>query len=444
FKKGQKDTLWAVAGYYKGVQNIVLVPTESEKKEHQIVSLEPVRGFKFSVFQEQEKNEIYICGFRGNPTFGFDYYRFQNNKQNLKASFFTGEANDKVKNIKLSVKKVQIDASQSLWLATDKGLIWLNPATLQWASCDKYGGKAISQILDIVAWGTDKFIVSTVSDGILFFDKTKGVFYEQIIKENRQNTEGVLCSEKFDYIYLDRYENLWLGSWDDGCVSHINLNKPKFSKFIHQNQPLGVGHSHILEDKKGIIWFSASNLAHIFKRDLNGKTKQVFIADADVGKTQDLFLDANNNLWLLTRTGRIYKKNATSDQFNLFFQDNSAKNALNQLPNRDMLLATNKGLFTFKNTESKIARLQPFQKGQFSSDTSIISINVLDNNLMLFSRNANYTLYKNKASFWDSLKTIKKLGTQQISIKAQRFGSDVWLSKFFRFFQSKNCGRFYF
>lgn len=109
-----------------------------------------------------------------------------------------------------------------------------------------------NNILKIVQYGTQKYLVAVDGGGVDYFDLRREIFYHYT-----SDNEGQLSANNITYIYKDSKNNVWAGTFMNG-VDFSNAHTNMFS--MVRNNPLSESSlrkgivTNFLEDKNGNLW----------------------------------------------------------------------------------------------------------------------------------------------------------------------------------------------
>ena len=148
-----------------------------------------------------------------------------------------------------------------------------------------------------------------IADGGVDVYNPKTQNFTHLIDQNNPIAKG-LTSSNVVTIYIDRRENIWVGTWNSGLFV-LEKGKKKF-KNIQVKNSNGVFKSNRImsfaEDSEGTLWIG-SFLSGLYSYNAATKTfvhhqepalKKQYIDSKNIRK---VLVDHNDNIWLGTRTG---------------------------------------------------------------------------------------------------------------------------------------------
>ena len=154
-----------------------------------------------------------------------------------------------------------------------------------------------------------------------------------------------MCSNKFNSLYIDSLENLWLSSWDNSCISHINLKKIKFASLEISENFRNNRFLSATEDKTGNIWVSCKE-GYIIVYDKNRKIIKTF-DDAlfPEKKHRKLLADDKGRIWLFT-DHQLFYYDKSKDKFQTIVAAKDFQiNDIIQLKDKRLLFTTSQGIY---------------------------------------------------------------------------------------------------
>lgn len=187
------------------------------------------------------------------------------------------------------VRAIYEDDSGNLWIGTNSGLNLFKDEEFI-----SFGGKYLSEIpiFSIVKDKKKNLWVAAVGKyGLFRFRNNHCTIYSK---------KNGLYSSVITAIYLDRKDNIWIGSFGGGLYLFKN------DKFIHYSTKDGLYSDiiyYILEDHRGNLWVSTGiGLNCIRDEKILPYSTEETLSDEVV-----LFMheDAENNLWLATNSGGL-------------------------------------------------------------------------------------------------------------------------------------------
>jgi signal transduction histidine kinase/ligand-binding sensor domain-containing protein/DNA-binding response OmpR family regulator len=267
-------------------------------------------------------------------------------------------------NSKFDIRSLKSNSIWSLYLDKDNR-IWLGYYNKGLGVFDKTNGK-VSVIESIV--GNPKSLqtnsvtsIAKDSQGQLWISMEGGGVdvYNPLTKDFKHinNSDNTYCSglknNNIQTIYIDKNQNIWLGSWNEG----IFFLKKGSKNFINYNtkNTLGLTSDRIIsfsEDSKGVIWIGTFLEGLHFFDPINAKFYHCDsppfiknnISNSDVRK---VLVDSNDAIWVGTTTG-LYQV-ITND--NIHFTVVSYKSKMSEKLNDHKSIHTITSLYEAKNKE---------------------------------------------------------------------------------------------
>ncbi len=212
------------------------------------------------------------------------------------------------------IKIIYEEPDGTMWFGTDIGISRYDRATQSFSNyipdtLNIYNRCNIT--LNILPYGDQLWV--SVSDGLFLFDKNTGLFHSY--KRDTINPSGGIYFNRTDYIFVDKSENLWVGSSSPDGKSALSKYDKKTGAFVHfPNDPSdpesfnGKKVSSMIEDKNGILWVATfgGGLLEIIDNE-HGKFKQYRYDKNDPHSLLNdnlytVFEDSRGNIW----TGGYY------------------------------------------------------------------------------------------------------------------------------------------
>lgn len=209
------------------------------------------------------------------------------------------------------------DSRGNIWMATNKGVRSLRylPDKKQYIDNTPDFPNSLRKYYNI-CWITEdakqNLYLSTEVNGLYVYKPTleKTRRQEQLANYNKTNSN--LFSNHLSLLYLDRNNNLWIGTLNDG-VAIANLNRKKFHtlRYYPYNTPTNnIVVSSILEDRKNRIWVATDGDDGLYCFNSNtGKRYHLGISQfpsypsAQITKLTE---DRHGNIWCCSKSGLSY------------------------------------------------------------------------------------------------------------------------------------------
>ena len=308
-------------------------------------------GFRSQVYNLGQNNLLY--SYPSLSGYGFVEYDFNPlSKTPRSYEYFTDTDKDIFKK-KLKIRAVSFDNEENIWLATDIGLVLMNRKNKSYRIFDTFKGVVLKNTLAMVSWRGNSLILTTEKEGVFFFDKTKKEFYHNFRQDNASNNSNGLCSNKFNSVYIDSLENLWLSSWDNSCMSHMNLKKIKFASLEISEKFKNNKFSRVIEDKANNIWVSCLE-GDVAVYDKNKKIIKTYDASLFPEKRiRKLITDESGRIWLFT-DHQLFNFDKSKDKFQTIIAAKDFQiNDIIQLKDKRLLFTTSRGLYEIKESNSE-------------------------------------------------------------------------------------------
>lgn len=343
--------------------------TKNQFGKYDYTLVSEFNGYRTISVNQSETKGFRFLSFPAKSGSGFvDYVLNKSGKVTDTTNYFTGDE----KYIPIKLKQILPENETKFWLAADVGLVYLDSKTNNYKVYDTYKSQKVKDVLSIVKWKKDTFIVSAKNMGILFFDKKSLSFYHQIIPDNNALEGNNLCSNGYEALHLDKVDNLWLFSWENSCINHINLRKVRFKTVSTSDSKLINGYTEILEDKNQRIWAnSILGEIHIFNSDKR-YIKTVKPADLK-GKIRELAADAQNRIWLCTEY-ELAVYDEQNNKFKIVFRpEKNTISDIHTLKNGKLILSLKKSvheiIYDGKNLMYPVINIKGLnQIGNFEGD----------------------------------------------------------------------------
>jgi ligand-binding sensor domain-containing protein len=308
-------------------------------------------GYRSKIISHNENNTA-VLTYPSVSGYGIVEYTIDNVGKCIRSqTYLSGKNLDKYK-----IKSIVVDKNSTIWLTTDRGLVSYDRKNNRVQLFDLYKSEIIDNTLGLAAWKESILIISTRNKGVLFFDKIKKVFYEQLKNEELKGLADGLCSSVFEQIYVDSINNLWLSSSQNSCLNHINLDKIKFSN-IRLANGLSKDFSTVLEDNLQNIWVSYNDMG-IFVFNNKGEIIKSFEEKLFFDKKiRHLLKDKEGRIWIQTDHQLLKSEKGTYTLQSVYLSEDAYLYNVEQLNDGKIVLLTEKGVFQFKRNQ-----LEPFQE----------------------------------------------------------------------------------
>ena len=247
-----------------------------------------------------------------------------------------------------SVNSLLQDGSGKLWLGTDKGLIVYDSAS----GNKKAFAYDASDTMGLSFNGVPSMFEDRT--GTIWIGTYPLISYDhQSKKFTRYPIKGFII-----VIYEDREGALWIGAGEDGLVrmdrKADTITWYRSSKTdtisLSENSP-----TCIMEDREGYLWIGTAK-GGLNRFDKKNKRFQHYLPGTFI---QNIFIDADDTLWIGTNRG-LYYFNPSNNSFVLFinlgagFTENITVYHILEDDQRSLWINTSAGLFRIRHNRSEI------------------------------------------------------------------------------------------
>ena len=323
---------------------------KNSQRKNDYFQVSNFNGFRSQVYNSSQNNFLY--SYPSLSGYGLVEYEFAPLSKTPQVNeYFTDTGKDIFKK-KLKIRAVTFENEENIWLATDIGLVLMNHKNKTYKIFDKFNGIALKNTLAMVSWRNNSLILSTEKEGVFFFNKIKKEFYHNLRQDNATDNSNGLCSNKFNSLYIDSLENLWLSSWDNACMSHINLKKIKFASLQISEEFKNNKFSRAIEDNEGNVWVSCQE-GDIIVYDKNRKIIKTYNSSFFPEKRiRKLLSDDKGRIWLFTDHQLFYyDKSKDKFQTTLVAKDFQINDII-QLKDKRLIFTTSQGIYEIKENIS--------------------------------------------------------------------------------------------
>ncbi len=150
-----------------------------------------------------------------------------------------------------------------------------------------------------------------IPDGLIHYNHSDGSVRKWIKDPNDSTSIG---SSVFSFMFLDKEQNLWLGTWREKLgIWKLNNRTGKFRWYLH-----GITGRSLYEDREGDLWAGTSNGLYRYNKK-EDNFFPFFDAESKICSehTVGIVEDDNGNLWLCTFSA-IVKVTRERDRFFVF------------------------------------------------------------------------------------------------------------------------------
>jgi signal transduction histidine kinase/ligand-binding sensor domain-containing protein len=270
------------------------------------VSLGPMSGLRMAVGDggDPGSKRVYACHFSGKR--GFHSADVLDGKIVARDRFF-----QRKKKPPPNVQAILAEAENSVWLATDRGLLEYNPLK---DSILEYGlpPGTTAPLWHIAPLDSRYLLVSQSGDGLSVFDKNEKRYVQRLTYE--ADNPRTIFGQQTKEVLADRSGNVWVSDWNNG----VQFSQPQKRKFrVHRltkEIPALAGQDVqiqcLMADEIGNIWVATDGQG-VWRRGRQGDWKSVRSPWPRVGY---LFMDGDGELWACGQNG-IAKHDLVRDVF---------------------------------------------------------------------------------------------------------------------------------
>jgi ligand-binding sensor domain-containing protein/two-component sensor histidine kinase len=246
------------------VVNDKLFRFDTKSSLHSIQYLHDLQGARFVVDTSVDGHvqNVFACYWAYKK--GGEIIRYDKNLQIIKRQTYFSDSEKKQMPL-LIIRQAIIDNDTLVWLATDKGLVALNPQqnTFKLFSAEPFGTTTRHIALD----KSNRLFVTTDKTPLLIFDKLNQVFNPLSIRVKNQEDLNQTNQTGANEVYIDKSNFLWLSVSNQGVyfapLKNLFFLKTKTS---NASSMLTEGINQIFEDKKGKIWASSSSTLYNYHK----------------------------------------------------------------------------------------------------------------------------------------------------------------------------------
>ena len=257
-------------------------------------------GQSFKHFKNQFKRDDLNAGEEIGTYEGLNRYGIKNNKVQKPqiGESYNGISNNYIQDIEIS--------SDSLLIATDAGLNFLNLRKSQITSFDVENGLYSNKVSKIINGPENYVVIGTYGGGIQFLDARGNLNnLQEFLK-----TPDRLSSNDISSILIQGEETMWVGTFNNG-LNKINLLNGSITTFHPESESPLVSSvvNSLYEDQFHNLWIGTRNGLQVISKSgdnlnfefSNGISRQ--IQEEDILSFQE---DGLGNLWIGTRNGGLY------------------------------------------------------------------------------------------------------------------------------------------
>ncbi len=203
----------------------------------------------------------------------------------------------------------------------------------------------LNNLKDIKCQTNTPFILAATSGGLLKINSVTNA--TQLITNNLTDNSS-LISNNLLYLFIDKDNNLWVGSEDNG----LGINFNSYQKFTHYKNGKEKDDNIIncfLETKSHVIYVGCNNGFYTFNKNNGTFSNHLLVEKHSPITVQALYEDNESNIWIGTISHGLFlynpKLNTTSKILNNYFESTEIYKIIKD-PNGTIWIGTyNQGLF---------------------------------------------------------------------------------------------------
>lgn len=260
-----------------------------------------------------------------------------------KLSSFLYKFNDPRENAHLKIRKISVDKSGNLWLATGYGLFHLdikkqnqgaNAAFTHYVHNPSNNNSLISN---------DLFSVLADQSGDIWVSTSNGELNKLVFSEKKFLRQPYKVEGKHSQLFTNitslcqsKDGTIWFGGYGEGLNS-ISLTNGKLKRYLaNKNELFSISSNDIMaiyEDNAGILWIATSG-GGLHKLDRKASKFEVYIRDEDTPNTlsqnniKAMWEDKQGNIWIGTANNGLNCYHPTTKQYTLFKNEPNNPNSL--------------------------------------------------------------------------------------------------------------------
>ncbi|WP_106830614.1 hybrid sensor histidine kinase/response regulator transcription factor [Parabacteroides pacaensis] len=320
------------------------------------------------------------------------------------------------------IKQILQDSEGYMWFATSNGLCRYNGYTLKMYKLSNQAPNLLqSNIVNTMIEDIDRRIWIGTEQGINILDRTTDKL--QTISNDSLPNPYIHC------FLLTSDSTLWVGTQ----VGLLRYNRKSNNFTVYKNRPndstsiCGNSIRALLEDKAGYIWVATYGNGIC---RLDGKTGKFthYPSVTLLDRTNYLFQDMAKNIWICAWGDGIIKMENREDnrhpvytKFNTHTEYECIIQALQPLPNHELLVGTSQGMYILDSSGNLI--LENKHENKLYAAALNDDINYLytdkDENIWIATQNSGvYVAYREKTPFTNFPVSSMKNSKQQLKVNA--------------------------
>lgn len=230
------------------------------------------------------------------------------------------------------VNRIYQDHHKNMWIATSNGLWFYSHQTRTFHQFDASRYHLRSNVFLSVIEDKRHQLYIGLQDGGLYhldLDKFAAADPAAFVFDQVENEKGYnITARSVQELFLDRDENLWLGTYGDGLFM-VSRNAAKFRQFrkkmTDNSGESDVRYYGMCADAEGYLWLGTDGDG-IYKTRRDGTVMKHYRADAASGSLTDnailsAYRDSKGNLWFGTYAGGLLLYDPETDGFISFKHD---------------------------------------------------------------------------------------------------------------------------
>lgn len=262
----------------------------------------------------------------------------------------------------LWVNDVVWDDYRNLWLSTNEGILSFDPVN----NNPYYYPFVHGRITGIANIDSSKLAISTINNGLWFFDKLKKEYIGAI--KHTPDIAHSIIADQLESIYADQDGNLWVSVYGRG-IDFASLQKVKFNQLSIYARNISNKKSQLwgpmIEDIEGNIWCTTFNdgvyfLDQNLQLQVHYGSEEKPPYNLKYGKIYCIFQDSKQRIWLLSNSG-LYCRSKNDARFNPIDQSEPFLYGKQLKDERLLFSKFNGGIWEFKDQNNSKHPLEPLQ-----------------------------------------------------------------------------------
>lgn len=230
------------------------------------------------------------------------------------------------------VNAIYRDHFNNMWIATSRGLWFYERKSDTYHVFSAGSHRFTSNVFLSLVEDSDHQLYIGLQEGGLYhldLNKSEKVTPEDFIFDQVEDENGFnITPRSVQNLFLDRDENLWLGTYGDGSymVSRMPAKFKQFKKkLVNKSGESYLRYYGMCMDAEGNLWLGTDGDG-IYKSRKDGKVLRHYLADGKPYSLTDnailsAFKDSKNNLWFGTYANGLLRYDHTKDGFISYIHD---------------------------------------------------------------------------------------------------------------------------